>query len=173
MNQPPAGLGSEQTQSRPLSVELPTNLRNWFCDATLVAWTVDEINNLNWDHPEVRQYLEAHLEHDPAGLLAVLAFAYVSQVFGSDEIAHACRSDPVFHGLCNGRPPFPRELWSFRRRNRAVLERILVSVFTQAVMRKFGLASVVLPIELEQDLREHAAERLDLARHMDTMNFAQ
>ncbi len=167
-----AGLCQERLSPLPRSVALPTDLRNTLCDATLLCWIEQEISKLNWDHPQVRNYLQQHPEQDPARLLAVLAFAFVSQIFGSDEVARACRSDPVFSRLCSGHAPFAQELCSFRRKNRAVLVRILARVFTRALMRELGQTSGRLSISMERAIHELAVERLDLARHMDTADLA-
>lgn len=97
----------------------------------------------------------------------VLGFALASQIFGSEDVARACRVDAVVKGLCEERAPFAHEVMRFRRKNRPLLERLLTEIFTRAVVHHFGLDPVVLPPELKQDLRQHAKERLDLARLMD------
>ncbi len=101
-------------------------------------------------------------------MLSLLAFAFASQVFASEDIARACRREPVFYRLCHGCPPFAHELLRFRRHNRPALERALTRLFTRALLCKFGLDSERLPAELQEDLRAHAAQRLTLARHMDS-----
>lgn len=150
------------------AVDFPANLRLWFCDSALIRWIEQELNNLYPEEVQSRLAPRQGPDDNAASMLSVLVFGYVSLMFGSDEIAGACRSDPVFQRLCQGHAPFPHELRSCRRRNRPVLERILTGVFAQAIMRKFGLGEALLPIELTDDLRQYAAERLDLARHMDT-----
>ncbi len=151
-----------------LSLDLPANLREWFCDSLIAFWIEQELNNVRRQPTESLVSPAQAIDGEAAGMLSVLVFGYAGLIFGSDEIACACRSDPSFRRLGHDRVPFPAELRSLRRRYRNVLERILTGVFIQAIKRKFGLVSPLLPIELEDDLRQHAAERLDLARHMDT-----
>lgn len=148
----------QNLQWYPSLVELPENLRTWFCDLTLVAWIRQELLNIQGQD----QSLCVQKDN-----LAVLAFSLMSCIFGSDEIARACHSDPALRQLCNGRPPFPHELLSSRRRNRQALQRLLTAVFTRAILCKFGLTSTLLPLELKEDLLNHATDRLDLARHFD------
>lgn len=148
-----------------LSLELPANLRMWFCDSVIACWIELELKNLG-DADCASSCSDSWGE--VADMLSVLVFGYAGLVFGSDDIAAACRSDPAFRRLCHEHSPFPGELRNCRRRHRSLLERILTGVFIQAIKRKFGLSSALLPIELEEDLRQHAAERLDFARHMDT-----
>jgi hypothetical protein len=104
----------------------------------------------------------------PRNLLGLLSLAYATQVFSSEEIIRACRSQPVFWLACEGVVPFAHELRGFRRKNRPLLERILAGVFLRAVCQRFDLAPDLLPPGLEADVRARAAERLDLARDLDS-----
>ncbi len=101
----------------------------------------------------------------------VLAFAYARQIFDSEGIARACRTEPMLQRLCRGSVPFAAELRSFRRTNRLVLEEILTGVFMRAVSERFDLAEGLLPTELKGDLQKLAAERLNIARHMDAVDW--
>jgi hypothetical protein len=158
----------QATVPRGGAVDPPANLRMWFCDSALIRWIEQELNSLQRGQIQPSPAPPQSSENNTTSMLSVLVFGYASLIFGSDEIAGACRSDPAFQRLCQGHAPFPHELRSFRRHNRSALERILTGVLAQAIMRKFGLGSALLPVELNDDLRKHAAERLDLARHMDT-----
>src|SRR5512140_667767 len=50
-------------------------------------------------------------------MLPLLVFAYACNVLGSEQIAVACKMNPVFRSLCADQPPFPTEISSFRRRH--------------------------------------------------------
>lgn len=145
--------------------EPPANLREWFSDPTICLWVHQQVQRVHWTDLGVPSRLASA---DARGLLAVLAFALVGLIFGSDEIAHACRSDATFQRLAGGAAFFPHEVWSARRKYRAQLEQVLTGVLTEAIRSRFGLASSSLPAELQEDLRWHAAERLEIARHIDT-----
>jgi hypothetical protein len=162
------GSGSNPGRLWRFSAELPTDLRNWFSDATLAAWIEEEVSKLSADRARPCGHSQKQVDSDCATILSLLALALASQVYGSIDIARACASEPMFRRLCQGRPPFPHELCRLRRQNRPVLERILTGLFSRAILRKFGLDSALLPGELQEDLRKHATERLDLARHVDS-----
>ena len=151
-----------------VSVELPANLRLWFCDSTVICWIRQELEKQGGAQRQPGRAQRQSADDDATNLLSVLAFGYASLVFASDEIANACRCDPAFWQLCHGHAPFAHELRSFRRHNRRFIESLLTVIFARAITHKFGLMSALLPAELQEDLRRHASERLDLARHMDT-----
>ncbi len=158
----------EPSRDALFAAELPENLRNWFSDPTLVAWIDEEFKRFERNHPQEASYSKDHPNDLPAFMAPVLAFAFASGMFASDEIAGACRSDPVLHRLCNGRPPFQQQLCSFRRRNRPLLVQVLTGVFKRAITRKLGSSAAMLPRHTARTLHDQAVERLDLARHMDS-----
>jgi len=149
-------------------VEPPANLRDWFSDTTIGEWIEQELGKLDWQHPTVAGYLNEHPHQQLRPMLSILAFALLGLVFGSDEIARECRTECGFHKLTDGSAPFPHELWTVRRKYRGVLEQVMTGVLAKAICNRFGLAATILPAELHEDLREHAAERLEIARHVDT-----
>lgn len=147
---------------------LPPDLRQLASPDKLRAWVEAETEKLNWGHPLVLEYLHQHPAYRPRNLLVVLALAYASQLFSTEEVIRACRTQPVFWLSCEGVIPFVHELRRFRRKNRALLERVLAGVFLHAVCQRFDLVPDMLPPGLETDLRARAAERLDLARDLDS-----
>ncbi len=169
-----SGAIQEPSGAAGLAEELPENLRKWFCDITLVTWIDEEIKRFAWIHPQVALYShEEHQEDDPALMASVLVFAFASEMFASEDIAWACRFDPVFHRLCNGRPPFPQQLCAFRRKNRPMLVQVLTGVFKSALNQKLGRSAAPLSHDISRNLHDQAVERLDVARHMDTVDTAQ
>ncbi len=140
---------------------MPTDLRLWACVPTILAWIEQEIYA---NTPG--SSLSDRCGHN-TGLLRVLTFGYATQVFASEEIAGECRTNSLFQRLCGGGAPFGHELRTFRRRNRILLERVLRGVLMRAILHKFGLVAASVPAELEEDLQQHARERLNIARHLD------
>ena len=125
---------------------------------------------LQWQNRLVQEYLEAHPDYHPKSMLAVLVFAYCSAVFDSESIARLCQAETPFRALCQGGAPFAHELTNFRRKNRALIEKVLAGVLLRAICYRFGLDHRVVPVEMDEDLRERASERLDIARHMDVVD---
>ncbi len=165
------GLAASSTQKvaagLTVSPGLSTDLRDWFPTSTLVGWVEQEVKRLTPDRGSQACSDNPLLVNERAAMFSVLALGLASRLFTSEEITQACRTEPVFQRLCGGKAPFPHELSRFRRQNRQVLERLLAAVFGQAIRRRFYLAIESLTPELQEDLRQYAAERLDLARHMD------
>ena len=151
--------------SNPLG--LLNDISSWVPVSKLSDWIRAEIEKLGWTFPLMLDAEAEYAVRRRRRFLSLLSFAYTTGVFNSEEISRKCCSDPHFQALCEGEAPPAIALWNFRRRNRLLLERILAGVFLLAVEERFGLEATLLPPELEQDLCDRAAERLDVARHMD------
>jgi transposase len=156
---------------RPLSyateLRVPPDLREWMDEGTLLSWIEEEVQSLEWQHPLVQQYLRAHPEYHPRAMLSVLVFSYLAAVFDSESISLMCRKNAALGSICEGAAPFAQELSLFRRKNRALIEKVLREVLQRAIIRKFGLDGRFLPVDLREDMQQRAGERLDVARHMD------
>ncbi len=166
-----AGTLRGTTRGRP---QLPTDsfeecadLRKWFGTTRILSWIEQELQSLAKKEPRLRQLIEQDGNRRPEGMLSVLTFAYAGQVFDSDEIVGACHSDAAFQRLCKGQIPFAHELQGFRHKHRALLEGLLTRVLVRAIKAKFDLDPSLVTAELEQDVRERAIHRLDIARHVD------
>ncbi len=145
----------------------PLDIRDWIDPWVLATWAEEEVERLYKNEPAMAEFLSPPPEYRPQMLLRLLAFAYASRVFDSEEIVQKCYTDAVFRVLCDGEPPIARDLWRFRRNTRALLERILSRVLFRSVQERFGLDSAVPHPELAEDLLHRATERLNIARHMD------
>lgn len=147
-------------------LSLFADLSDWVPPSRLKEWIDQEIENLDQGIPQIADSPDQCSEYQPRRLLALLSFAYATGVFCHEQVAVRCYVDPMFQLICEGRVPFVQEVVNFRRRNRLLLERILTCVLLRAVRHKFGLDAAWLSPDLVQDLGNHAAQRLDLARHL-------
>jgi hypothetical protein len=118
--------------------------------------------------PQFGEHTPHHPDQQFRVMLRLLVFAYATRLFSSEDIVMACRVDPTVRTLCGGYIPFAQELRTFRRRHRALLERVLAGVFLRAVTNRLNLHSYPLSDDIELDAQNHAAERLEIARQMDT-----
>jgi hypothetical protein len=73
----------------------------------------------------------------------------------------------MLRAICSGRAPFAQEVRTFRRHNRSVLESVLAGVFMRALISRLNLDLSRFSSEIQRDLRDHAAKRLELAWQMD------
>jgi hypothetical protein len=121
----------------------------------------------DWDIPRLVEYPQRRTGCQYRVMLCLLSFAYATGRFSSQAIADAAGSDAVLHAICEGQAPFAQELRAFRRQYRSVLERVLASVFVQVVTHRLNLHPNTLSSDTERDLRDRAAERLEIAWQMD------
>jgi len=148
---------AELVVQRSGAFDLPLDLGQWIAPATLRGWIEEE----------TREPQAAGQSEGAEWLLVLLTFAYAQRMFGSTEIARTCRTNGAFSGICDGQMPVAEELWRFRRKNRPLLQQVLAGVFRRAICERFQIEASMVTPELEADLRCHALERLDLARHID------
>ena len=67
-------------------VALPWDLRNWFEAAVLRQWVSEEFEALDWNNPEVIEYLSQRPGFQPKAALSLLTYAYATGLFESEEI---------------------------------------------------------------------------------------
>ena len=172
-------MGSEQETGKDTSVakgdttfmrrpfqKLPLNLSEWVAPEKLAGWVREEVEKLDHTKPEVQEFLLHPPEARPRELLAVVLYAYATQLYRSEEISHACRTDSILQMLCEGKVPFAEELEQFRRKHRALLESLLGHILVRAVSEKFVQVGQ-LPPGFQNSLLRRAIDSLDTARHMD------
>jgi hypothetical protein len=141
------------------------HLRGWVDPFALASWVVEEAEVLSLDAR--MQPADEKAECDPCVILSVLAYAYATGVFSSEEIVRNCRTNAAFGALADGKFLFRQELTRFRRRHRKLLMELVARVFVRAVGEWFGMSADRIAPYLESYLRRAAIERLDIARHLD------
>ena len=146
---------------------LPLDLRDWANPWQIRTWIEREMNDLDWNSPHLLKIPWRRAMYETNVMVCLLSFAYATLRFSSQEIAEASRSDLTFRAICGGRAPLAHEVRTFRRYGRAVLEHVLAGVFKQALTSRLHIDLNLFSSEIEPDLRDHAANRLDIARQMD------
>lgn len=159
---------SPETIEQKGQLHLPWNLTEWVDEHELLAWVNEEIGRLNWNNPELVAHLKAQPEYHPRMLLTLLTYAYLTAVFESEDVVHACYSDANLRSIC-GQIAVPRvgAIGRFRRENRGLLRWLLQQVMTRAMQDHFDMAEVVVPAGVKGFIHTNATERLELSRHMD------
>src|SRR5262249_29136423 len=136
---------------------LPMDLTGWIEKETLLAWTVEEVERLNWANPELVTYLRANPAFQPKVLLCLLTYSYASGSFASEEISRNFDAPTIRHdlggktpvtiaslvkqseiqaalrSLQSTNPPTANTIKRFRRENRGLLKWCLAQVFKRAV----------------------------------------
>ena len=146
-------------------IELPLDLSNWVVPGIIALWVKEEARGLEWDEAEPVWRLRGNR---PPAMLALLAFAYATGVFDTDEILSACRRDPLFRSLGEGAAPFSQDVIRFRREHRGRLIGVLAQILTRAVLERYCWRELPNSLELRRRTLQSATDRLNIARHMET-----
>ena len=147
--------------------DIPWDLTLWVNRAKLAEWTAEVVGTLGWNSPNVEDYLRSRPNYHPRQWLNLLTFAYLTRIYGSEEIVDQCYADPQFRELSAGEPPRHRSLATFRRENRGLIKWCMVQVLRRALQERFSLGPDLLPAAVRARLAEAATTRLDIARHLD------
>jgi len=148
-------------------LKIPLDLSEWCEKTDLLVWIEAELETLDWANPQLVAWLRAHPDYQPRAMLCLLAFAYITAVFESEEVLRRCYEDELFRSICNGPPPSLAELGRFRRENRGLFKWLLTQILKRALREKFALGDGLLPAGVRRFLVETAIVRLDIARHVD------
>lgn len=153
--------------SIPKGPDLSADLSQWVHASLLRMWVEHEIRLLAGANVHPNPLSESPPGSSSESMVCLLCLAYASRRYCSRAIAEACHNDPFFKVICNGQAPAAEELSNFRRQNRWLLAQVLARVFRHAVTNLLNIEPEQLPAQSEQDLWDHALERLELARAMD------
>lgn len=146
-----------------------SELNRWADPYALASWVVSEADALSYGM--MMQGAFDQKEHsDPGALLSILAYSYVNGIFSSEEVVQNCRTNEAFAALSGGKFLFRHEVKWFRCRNRPLLTELVGRVFVRAICEWYGLGRTEVAPNIETYLRRLAVERLDIARHLDTVD---
>jgi Transposase domain (DUF772) len=156
-----------QTRESEERLVLPWDLTEWVEKKQLLQWADEEIGGLDWSSLELAEHLKAHPEYRPKSMLCLLTYAYATGVYESDEIVRNCYEDEAFRTFARDWIPTAHAIARFRRDNRGLLKWALEQLLKRALRSKYSLGDMLLPPGLRRHLMDLAAERLNMARHMD------
>jgi hypothetical protein len=155
-----------KTGARDDDLVVPWDLTEWVDPAALRLWITEEVETLDWNHPEVVAILRTYRTFQPKTMLCLLTYAYATAVFESEEIVRRCYSDEGFRLIAGGHAAETADVVArFRRENRGLLKWCLAQVLKRAIRVKAG--DVLLPAGLKRHLLDVAVLRLNVARHLD------
>jgi hypothetical protein len=102
-------------------------------------------------------------------LLALLAFCYARQIYGSIEVVTRLRYDEGLRGLCDELTPDPGTIRQFRTENRQALEFCLQAALRFQAEEK--VAHGLLTKVNEERVVEEARRRITMAMFTDSMDL--
>ena len=148
---------------------MPWDLAEWFDPGALQGWIEEESATLDWNNPELADYLRVNPSYHPKVLLTLLTYAYATAKFDSEEILLGCHQHPILRAICGDQPPgSAKAITRFRRENRGLIKWCLVQLFKRAIKARLG--ELFLPAGVKRRLIEAAVARLDMARQLDHGN---
>ena len=145
------------------------DLRRWADPYVLASWVVSEVDAFGYGGI-IDGTFDQMPESDPRALLSILTYSYAVGIYSSEDIVRNCRTNEAFDALSGGRFLFRHELKWFRCRHRPQLIESVSRVFIRAICEWYGLGRTDVAPYLERYLRRLAVERLDVARHLDTVD---
>lgn len=104
-------------------------------------------------------------------LLALLAFCYARQIYGSTEVAARLRYDESLRNMCDQIVPDADTIRRFRTENRQALDFCLQAALRFQAEEK--VAQGLLAKVNEQRVTEEARRRITMAMFTDSMDFEQ
>lgn len=150
-------------------IEIPADLTAWVPAVQLLDWIVETVEGLNWDNPELIDALRRQPDFEARSLLAVAAYAYLTGVFGSEEVVRLCSQAREIKPIRPKLPPLVEQVSAFRKLNRGIIHLVLVQVLSKVLKTQFIDCDeiTVFPPGIRRLLTENAFERVNVARHMD------
>ncbi len=116
----------------PSLAAVPEDLRLWLGEDRLLQLVLTAASEVA-SAADRRHFQHAGEAFDLGQLLAILAYAYLTGRYSSEEIAEQLEADPVFAYLCASRYPDAAALRVFRRLHRQRLEAVLRRVLEQCL----------------------------------------
>lgn len=109
----------------------------------------------------------ASLAFCPRVMLAVLTYCYARQMYGTSEILRYLMQDEAFRKVCQSEFPNVREIETFRRQNRSVIERCLI--FALRFLGEEKVATGFVTRINETFIAEEAKRRIIMAACTDSI----
>lgn len=150
-------------------LSIPHDLSQWVPVPQLRDWIMTDVGTLNWTESGLLEQLRQHPDFEPKAWLNTMVLGYATGIFGAEEIARQCSTNPEFRGVRPKLPPIAAQLKQFRKENHALFKWCLAQIITRALTSQFIEGPTIdrLPVGLRRYVLENAIERLDIARHMD------
>lgn len=112
---------------------------------------------------------DAGLAFQPKPLLALLAYCYARQIYGSADIEDLLRRDVHFRELCHNEFPGALAIRRFRRDNREAVHLCLKAALHFLVEQKVEAGAVTRVSDVQ--LAEEARRRIIMALFIDSMEL--
>lgn len=146
---------------------VPWDITQWLDKSSLLTRIIEDIDSLDWQNPELIEFLRENPNFQARFLLVLITFAYAMGICESEEVVEMYYADAELKHRLPGQPPSPRAITRFRRENRGLLKWSVMQALKHALRCRFELGDTPLPPGLRRLLSDAAATRIDVGRHMD------
>lgn len=155
------------TAERASKFSVPWDVSQWIARPALMEKLEQDLDGLNWSNPELVAFLDANPNFHPRFLLVLMSYAYATGRCESEEINDLCYQDEIIKLRLPGQAPSPAAISRFRRDHRGLLRWLLTQAFRHALRNHYELGDAPIPPGITRLLREAAASRIDVGRHLD------
>lgn len=159
--------GATDNAVRTEKFKVPWDISQWTDKATLLKRLEEDVDSLDWTNPELMLFLKANPNFHPRFLLILMSYAYSLGICESEEISELCYRDELIKARAINKVPSPAAITRFRREQRGLLRWLVAQSFKHALRNHYELGDATIPPGLTRLLREAAAVRIDVGRHLD------
>lgn len=159
--------GETKTTERTSKFKVPWDVSQWIDKSSLIQKLEQDVDSLNWGNPELLAFLKENPKFHPRFLLVLMSYGYATGSCESEDISELCYRDELIRGRVVGQPPSAAAITRFRRDHRGLLRWLLAQGFRHALRSQYELGDATIPPGLNRLLREAAADRIDVGRHLD------
>ena len=159
--------GATDSAVRTEKFKVPWDITQWADKVALLKRLEEDVDSLDWANPELMRFLKANPNFHPRFLLILMGYAYALGICESEEISELCYRDELIKGKVINKPPSPAAITRFRRDHRGLLRWLVTQAFKHALRNHYALGDSTIPPDLTRLLREAAAARIDVGRHLD------
>lgn len=159
--------GAKKTAERASKFKVPWDVSEWIDRAALIQKLEQDVDSLNWSNPELVAFLKDNPNFHPRFLLVLMSYAYATGFCESEEISDLCYHDTLIQARLPRQVPSPAAISRFRRDHRGLLRWLLAQAFRHGLRSHYELGETPIPPGLTRLLRESAASRIDVGRHLD------
>ena len=156
-----------RTAGRADKFKVPWDITEWLDRPGVLARIIEDIDSLDWANSELNRFLQANPNFQPRLLLILISYAYSTGTCESEEVRELWFRDELIRGKVAGQPPGPAAITRFRREHRGLLKWIITQAFKHALRKHSELGDATIPPGLMRALRDAAAARIDVSRHLD------
>ncbi|MCF7707784.1 MAG: transposase [Verrucomicrobia bacterium] len=109
----------------------PRDLTQWINKSSLAAFAIQSVNGLFGANQEFKHADYVAAPYNPRMMLTLIAYAYASGVYSSENIESKTETDTMIRYLCARTLPAARDIRNFRRDHKDELRHVMTALFNK------------------------------------------